>query len=200
MLALAESLAKQWMPGFREGPRRRPAWEHPADLVRVLDQRPGDFSVAGQVKAKAMAWLHDVLEDGKIDGQPVTVEDLQRHSYVMVAHPEGGFVLPEIIADDACLPPEVIEGVLQLTHKPGASKEDYYKTLAGIDYLPKLVKCVDRVCNLHEGAETFKPARWARYVRETQTYILPLADSLNKDTARWLRTLLLDAMALRPSF
>lgn len=201
MLTLAETLAKKWMVGYRQGSPPRRAWEHPADLVRLLEERPGNFSSAGQVKAKAIAWLHDVLEDGlSEEGEPVGESDLLRYSYALVPYPDGKEGPPSEIPDDACLPPEVVRGVIQLTHRRGETKEDYYRTLSGIDYLPKLVKCVDRVCNLREGSKTFKPARWTRYVNETATYIVPLTASLNQDTSKWLRTLLLDAMALRPSF
>jgi len=200
MIKLAEALAKQWMPGFRQGPKNRRAWEHPQDLVRLLDERPGDYSAAGQMKAKTMAWLHDVLEDGVAeDGRRIVEADLRNYSFDYVEAPDGGLLVPEVIPDGACLSPEVIEGVVQLTHKAGHTKDEYYQTLAGIDYIPKLVKCVDRVCNLREGAETFKPARWTRYVADTRKYVLPLTSALSKDTDKWLHALLCDAMALRPS-
>ena len=86
---------------------------------------------------------------------------------------------------------------MQLTHPEGITKIAYYETLKNINYLPKLVKCVDRICNLREGAEVFKQHRWERYVGETKLYILPLAQDLNEETAVWLTRLLHDAMALR---
>lgn len=191
---LAEVLAKKWMTGFRESKPRAPrrfAWEHPEDLVTLLAGRPGEFSHAGMIHAMSIAWLHDVLEDGrKPNGARVTVDDL----------------MPYVIRIDdplktpigAALSPSVIEGVVELTHQEGQSKIDYYKTLPEIGYQSQLVKCVDRICNLREGAANFKNERWARYVRETRTYILPLTESFLDPTASWLREHLTHAMAVRP--
>lgn len=178
MVVQAEALAKRWMPGYRQGKpgdTLRKAWEHPQDLVRLLDERPGEFSEAGQAAAKAMAWLHDLLEDGKKeDGSVVTPEDLEQY-----------------------VPERIVEGVIQLTHQEGHSKLDYYKTLREIDYFPKLVKCVDRICNLREGASSFTDKRWTRYTEETRLYILPLAQDLREETAEWLTRLLNEALAVR---
>lgn len=177
------------MPGDRQGKpgqSARKAWEHPADLVALLGERPGEFSEAGQIKAMAMAWLHDVIEDGrKEDGSRVTAEDL----YALVV---GYDSERKPYLDEA-----VIDGVVELTHPEGISKIAYYERLQEIGYIPKLVKCVDRICNLREGAGVFKPARWDRYVRETELYILPLARDLREETAEWLTRHLLAAMALR---
>ena len=189
--AQAEALAKRWMPGDRQGkPGQTPrkAWEHPADLVRLLSERPGEFSEAGQIKALAMAWLHDVIEDGrKEDGSRVTTSDLQG-LVVGYGEPSGPYL------DEA-----VVEGVVELTHPEGITKIAYYETLSEIGYIPKLVKCVDRICNLREGAGVFKPARWERYVSETRTYILPLARDLREETAEWLTQHLHEALDARES-
>jgi len=192
LIQQAEALAKRWMVGDRQGKPGEPprkAWEHPADLVALLDERPGEFSEAGQIKAKAMAWLHDVIEDGrKADGSRVTYEDL---SSLVVSYDDPHY--------EPYLDEMVVIGVGQLTHPEGITKIEYYKTLQEIDYIPKLVKCVDRICNLREGAEVFKPARWARYVEETRLYILPLTEALREETAEWLTKSLEDAMSLRTS-
>lgn len=192
LISQAEALARRWMPGDRQGKpgvKARKAWEHPADLVALLEERPGEFSEAGQIKAIAIAWMHDLIEDGrKEDGSRVTASDL-----------EGLVVGYEDPRADPYLDPMIVEGVIQLTHPEGLTKIAYYETLAAIDYIPKLVKCVDRICNLREGADVFKPARWDRYVHETRTYILPLAQALREETAEWLTKHLHDAMALRVS-
>jgi (p)ppGpp synthase/HD superfamily hydrolase len=173
----AEALAKRWMPGFRQtipGQAARRSWEHPQDLVKLLAERPGEFSEAGQMKAVCIAWMHDLLEDGiKEDGKRVTKNDL---------------------IDEFDL--SVVRGVQELTHVDGTPKYRYLENLGKIEYIYKLVKCVDRICNLREGRQVFKPARWARYVGETQQYILPLTDPLRDGTNEWLKKLLLEAMAL----
>ena len=174
-LERAERLARQWMPGFRQaqpGQEPRPSWEHPHDLVKLLAERPGDFSEAGQKMAICIAWMHDLLEDGvKEDGTPVTVSDLG----------------PDF-------DPRILDGVEQLTHPKGIDKLGYYRLLKDIDYLPRMVKCVDRICNLREGKLTFKPRRWERYVFETEQYILPLTEALRDETRDWLAQLLREAM------
>ena len=188
----AEALAKQLMTGYRHGrpgtaPRR--AWEHPADLVALLAERPGEFSEAGQVKAMAMAWLHDVIEDGrKEDGRRFTANDLRS---LVVGH--------DVPGREPYLDNSVVDGVVQLTHAEGTSKVSYYETLKDIDYIPKLVKCVDRICNLREGVNVFSPLRWDRYVLETRKYVLPLTNDLREETAGWLSDGLLAAMELRPA-
>ena len=188
----AEALAKRWMTGYRHGRPGvdlRRAWEHPADLVTLLAERPGEFSEAGQVKAMAIAWLHDVIEDGrKEDGSRVAADDLRT---LVIEHGNQ--------EHEPYLDHSVVDGVIQLTHVEGTSKISYYESLKDVDYISKLVKCVDRICNLREGMNVFSPLRWNRYVLETQKYILPLAKDLREETAEWLTENLLAARALRPT-
>ena len=178
-MELAESLARRWMPGFRQGPGKRHAWEHPADLVRVLT---GELPLSADPKEHearvTLAWLHDILEDGrKPNGNPVTMYDLRE---------EG-------------IDPAIIEDVLAMTrltlHGSGEElepKERYLARLKEKSLRAKVVKCVDRICNLREGRETFKNRRWLRYVGETLYFIYPLTEDLPKgpETA-WLKSELL---------
>ena len=195
MVEQAEVLAKRWMPGLRQNatvtdPRK--AWEHPQDLVRLLAERPGEFSEAGQKLAVAIAWLHDVLEDGvKENGNRVMPDDFKPF---LINHDN-----PVATPIGAALDPRVLEGVLQLTHREGQPKTTYYESLKDIGYIPKLVKCVDRICNLREGVDWFSDARWARYSQETRDFILPLAPSLRDETAEWLTRLLNEALDARGS-
>lgn len=194
MINAAEAITKRWMAGHREGPKGqkpRMAWEHPADLVRLLGERPGEFSEAGQIQAMTIAWLHDLIEDGrKENGTRVTIEDLAK-----VPRQPTDPLAPHF----GVFSETVLESVVQLTHVHGTTKIDYYRQLQDIPMIPKLVKCVDRICNLREGRATFKQLRWERYVSETEQYILPLAQALREETAEWLTRLLRNAMALPAS-
>lgn len=171
----SEELARRWMPGFRQSSNRR-AWEHPEDLVTLLGERP-------RVKTATLlhvCWLHDIIEDGqKEDGKAVTQQDLFNEGFNF----------------------EVVTSVRALTHQKNEDKPAYLARLrdSSPGYTVRVVKSLDRICNLREGAPTFKGARWSRYVQETQDYILPLTDALPFDEKDWLRTHLLNAIALRPA-
>ena len=163
MIKKAEELARRWMPGFRQGPGKREAWRHPEDLVKVLTHEMAFIKVPPEEHEKriAVAWLHDVLEDGKKeDGTAVFVEDLRDEGIEAV-----------VIAD-----------VLALTHDGRESKEAYLSRLKEKSARAKVVKCVDRICNLREGRESFKVKRWIRYVGETYYFIFPLAEEMPKDS------------------
>ncbi len=179
-LEKAEELARRWMPGWRQGrpgdPERRAA-EHPADLVRLfVEEFPGKVS-AGML---VVAWLHDIIEDGvKEDRCHVTKEDL---------HAEG--IRGNVVGD-----------ILALSKGNNETKMAY---LARLKDAPtagprvRLVKCVDRICNLREGQILFKDKRWARYVGETYYFILPLTEGLDSYEGEWLREKLIEAASARP--
>lgn len=181
----AEELARRWMPGRREGPANRFAWEHPADLVRVLTTEivPAGVPSDELEKRIELAWLHDILEDGrKEDGSPVTMYDLMREQVI-------------------------VEDVLAMTRRehPGQDgkpfsepKEKYLARLKEASPRAKLVKCVDRICNLREGKAAFKDRRWIRYVGETYLFIYPLTEDLPVGAERnWLQAELVKAVQAR---
>ena len=126
----------------------------------------------------AIAWLHDIIEDGrKMDGTKVREDDLR-----------GLGISEPVVAD-----------VLTLSQREGEDKPTYLNRVAEGSPRVKLVKVVDRICNLREGKDTFKVARWVRYITETQTYILPLVDGIEPCSLQTpLRTWLEDAIAQRP--
>lgn len=169
----SEELARRWMPGHRQHSTRL-AWEHPQDLVTLLNEYPR-MKTATIVH---VCWLHDIIEDGqKEDGSPVTSEDLVNE----------GFNL------------DVVASVVSLTHRKDEDKPTYLARLRDNfpGYTVRVVKSLDRICNLREGAPMFKNVRWARYVNETRDYILPLTDTLPIDQRAWLRERLELAMNLR---
>jgi (p)ppGpp synthase/HD superfamily hydrolase len=174
-MSKAEEIAKRWMPGTRQG-STRPAWAHPADVVALLREMPGVRSPELDRFYEDVAWLHDIIEDGrKHDGLHVTSADLVEQG---------------IAAD-------VIEAVVALSHREGEDKVSYLVRLRAVSSRVKVVKAADRVCNLREGKSTFRDARWGRYVRETREFILPLLDDLPSLESAWFGALLAEAMAAR---
>ena len=167
-------LARRWMPGSRDGPGHRPVWRHPEDVVALVDQVPGLRPLA---EAEALAWAHDLIEDGrKPDGKPVTADDLRI---------EG-------------LPESVVQGVVALTRVAGVSRDDHARQVEAAPEVVRVVKCCDRIANLREGATTFKPGRWARYVEDTRLRVLPHVTGIREPRASWLQQRLDDALLLRP--
>lgn len=166
------------MLGTRHGPTgsNRPAWAHPEDVVALLctfwSSTPFDVAMID------IAWLHDILEDGrKLDGSKITVADLEA---------EG-------------VEPHVIKSVVALTHHEGEEKITYLARLENTLFVDEcILKCLDRICNLREGKDTFKEKRWARYVDETQRYIMPLVEKIPSPERAWFKEKLDQALAARP--
>jgi (p)ppGpp synthase/HD superfamily hydrolase len=186
----SEELARRWMPGTRQGPGNRAAWEHPQDLVNLLLEMRGSFTVSlsnglNEVlsdepfdRMRDIAWMHDLYEDGKKeDGSKVTAEDLRVEGFGV----------------------RVTNGVSMLSQSENEEKVQYLAGLTSkLDEETAIVKCVDRICNLREGKASFKDKRWARYINETQAYILPLLNLIRQPFKDWLKQHLLSAMAARP--
>jgi (p)ppGpp synthase/HD superfamily hydrolase len=171
----AKELAQQWMQGNREGSKSRHAWEHPQDLVNLLKEMPGYDALRDHLTQ--VAWLHDVIEDGReANGARINVSD------IMTAG------ISSLVASD----------VLKLSHAPIMPRNDYLAGLSKENDSVKIIKCLDRICNLREGAESFKDRRWIRYVGETCLYIYPLTEKLLPETGIWLQIKLLEAVQLRP--
>lgn len=181
------------MPGFRQGPGNRPAWAHPQDLVNLLLELKSAFPQVNEEPFRIfgvfdeenfediidLAWTHDLIEDGKKeDGSLVAWGDLV----------------------DAGIKLWVADSVSSLSHRQDESKEEYLAGLAKVlGPRSAIVKLVDRICNLREGSTTFKDKRWARYVDETEKYIVPLLNLIPNPSRDWLKAKLLEAMALRPA-
>lgn len=162
------------MPGIRHGAKPRAAWEHPQDLVRLIDEMPGDFNREALQK---IAWLHDLLEDGiKEDGTAVTTQDLQQEGIDL----------------------DTIGDVEALSQPPDEEKTAYLFRVRGASLRARIVKCVDRICNLREGKTSFKDGRWARYVKQTYEYIFPLVHELPDPLKDWVTKELQAAIAARP--
>jgi hypothetical protein len=175
---LCQSLAKRWMVGTRQSKKGKPpreAWRHPEDLIKITDEWPFPSAWNHNLRTylKCVLWLHDLIEDGKKeDGSPVTEEDLIREGVSL----------------------DIVRDVVALSCPPGVDKKVYLQSLKTASVAARIAKCIDRIGNLREGAEVFKDARWARYVEETNTYILPMSFSLHG----WLTDQLEAAVGLRP--
>lgn len=181
---LEERLAKLWMTGYRKsippGGSPRSAWAHPQDVVEVIRNELvwliTDPSVLNYLVR--VGWLHDVLEDGfTAEGVLVTEEDLW-----------------------ACeVDPEVIQDVVSISRKPGEPKEMYLTRLIHTPMLVRLLKCIDRACNLRDAPKR-DAAWWDAYSASTRKFILPLAESLEPvGWSTWTINILEHALTLRPS-
>lgn len=174
--AKAKDLAIRWMPGTRHGENPRLAWEHPQDLVELLPQLPL-YRDMNRDHLEQVAWMHDLLEDGKKgDGSRVTALDLLKEGFTR----------------------NVVEDVVTLSKDDTEEKAAYLERLYLGTTNALLVKCVDRICNLREGAVSFKLPRWTRYVAESEKYILPLTKQVHPAQGEWLEAELLAAISLRP--
>lgn len=183
MELLEERLAKLWMTGVRKsippGGTPRAAWEHPLDMVRVIQGELMSTHPTTRDYLIRLAWLHDVLEDGaKGDGSRVTDEDLWL---------EG-------------VDSQLIEDVVDISRRPGEDKNLYLARLIDTPQRVRLVKCIDRACVLREAPKK-SDGWWDEYSASTRKYILPLAKSLvsSEGWSSWAVGLLEHALTLRPS-
>jgi len=182
---LEERLAKLWMTGFRKsippGGSPRSAWAHPQDLVRVIQEEFVVCKPEAQVTDYLIrfAWIHDILEDGYLRGGTlVTEEDLLFQGV------------------DA----QIVMDVVDISRSTTESKDAYLARLINSTPRVKLLKCIDRTCNLRESPK-HDHAWWDRYSASTRKYILPLASSLptSKGWNSWATGILEHALTLRPS-
>lgn len=170
------------MPGHRQGPAKREAWKHPQDIVRLLLDEgstglPITVSPEEHKKRIDLGWLHDIIEDGKKeDGSPVTMYDLYRED-----------IAPDTVDDVLAMSQRTLNG--QDGQPYLEPKELYLGRLKEASTRVKVVKCLDRICNLREGQHSFKDLRWIRYVGETFYFIFPLAEKLGNNVERGYLTI-----------
>jgi (p)ppGpp synthase/HD superfamily hydrolase len=182
---LEERLAKLWMTGFRKsippGGSPRSAWAHPQDVVRLIQEefivcKPDAIVTDYLIR---VAWIHDILEDGYLRGGTlVTEEDLLFQGV------------------DA----QIVKDVVEISRSPEESKEEYLARLIYASPRVKLLKCIDRTCNLRESPKQ-DHSWWDKYSASTRKYVLPLAVSLPSSEGWdvWATSILEHAMTLRPS-
>lgn len=182
---LEERLAKLWMTGFRKsippGGSPRSAWAHPQDVVRVIQEEFLVCNPDAQVidYLIRVAWIHDVLEDGYLRLDTLVTEDDLLFQGV-----------------DA----QIVRDVVEISRSTTESKEEYLARLIHAPPRVKLLKCIDRTCNLRESPKQ-DHAWWDRYSASTRKYILPLAKSLptSEGWNVWAMSILEHALTLRPS-
>ncbi len=81
--------------------------------------------------------------------------------------------------------PAVVDLVLEVTRNPCEKKEVFLERLLtrGSDRA-KLLKSADRISNLLDLHLTvYDPERYERHIRQTITYVLPMARQVNRDMA-----------------
>jgi (p)ppGpp synthase/HD superfamily hydrolase len=181
-LELARELAQRWMPGNRQskpGIPTREAWRHPEDIVKMIDWWAPESSTPFVNHMKCVAWLHDIIEDGRReDGSIISSTDL----LVTGVHID------------------IISDVLHLTQGVDEDKALALERVSKAPLSARIVKCFDRICNLKEGSKTFKTGRWNRYIVQTREYIIPLAESVDQELeCEWFVPEMEAAILLRPT-
>lgn len=159
-------LAKQWMHGKRKGSKRK-AWEHPQDVVILLKQIP---ALDNRGEIIGIGWLHDVLEDGICIDRPVSRADLAVSG----------------------VPKHVRTCVEWLTHDEKTTKEFYLHRLREAPVEARIVKCADRIANLHEGRYTFGDKWFIKYTRLTAQGVMPLIETLPPSASTFLGARLIE--------
>lgn len=165
-------LAQQWMPGMRKGSKRR-SWEHPQDVVLLLRRMP---VIPEEAITLGVAWLHDVLEDGK------TAADMP---------------LMELDLSQAGVPQQVRTCVEWLTCRDDSpeAKAAYLRRLMEAPLPAQVVKAADRIVNLTEGYYTFGSRWFIKYARLTATGVIPFVAPMAAPYGPWLLDRLTDHLA-----
>jgi hypothetical protein len=147
-----EKFAKLCMLGTRRGSDRE-AWRHPEDLVKEIAKIPENIiSSTMRRDMTEIAWLHDVIEDGILEGKPVTYKTLIENDFHSCAR-----------------------DVHYLSRVNGQARWTYYAKLEDQgSHAAKIVKVLDRCVNLREGAETFNRDWFMNYRRDARLDVLPL--------------------------
>lgn len=106
----------------------------------------------------AATLLHDVVEDTETRPEELPVNDRVRKTVILLSHNTYG-------TDRESILPEYFAGIRSDPHAA-------------------LIKCLDRCDNLETMAYGFTRSKMARYVTETEKYILPLLDVV-KSVPEW---------------
>lgn len=78
--------------------------------------------------------------------------------------------------------PEVLKVVLEVSRKPGETKEEYLERLQYSSERAKILKCADRISNLTDlHLDIYTSGKILDYLEQTEKYILPLAQEVNDD-------------------
>ncbi len=178
---------KIYMSGLRDN-GITPAWQHPIDVLDVFEEMQKEVGFGIDINLtdewekehksdtieiiRKSCLLHDIIEDGiKEDGTSFDCYDLAKligYSRGMQGSPlEGAINL-------------VVEALTKESHMKFGTwgLVEYFHEKVYSSDLAVIVKCCDRVSNLREAVNTFKPYRLERYKWETKMFIIPLAKEL----------------------
>lgn len=125
-----------------------------------------DYHIVDPIILKA-SFIHDLLED--IEGyNQQEIIDIDQDGY------------------------EVLQLVLEMTKSREEAKDVYLQRIKDNgSFRVKILKVADRISNLTDlHDDIFKLDFIERYLRETEKYVLPIADEVNKDMAFELRDLI----------
>ena len=136
-------------------------FEHPRHVALILM----DNGVTN-TEAIIYALLHDVLEDTYTPSR-VLIELV------------GGQTYQNLVALSKQLPSED-KASGQITGWVKKSTKDYYRDLMRAEQSVRLVKCADRIHNLRSCRNVWQQARIDKYLKETEKYVIPLAQTTNQ--------------------
>jgi len=87
---------------------------------------------------------------------------------------------------------QVVDLVLEVTRRENELKEDYLqRILSQGSERALLLKCADRISNLTDlHRDTDSDSKIARYLDQTEKYILPMAEKVNRDMVIELRDMI----------
>jgi len=125
-----------------------------------------DYHYIDPVLLKA-SMIHDVFED---------VECVSRE---------------EIVSLDAD-GERVYDLVMELTRQPGESKDEYLERILNEgSQNAKILKCADRISNLTDlHSDTFDKEFIKKYIDETRSYVIPMAEEVNTNMLFELKDLI----------
>lgn len=161
------------MPGLRND-GVTPSWHHPMEVLDIFDRMVRKTEAYGGedlIHAMKMTCiLHDILEDGKMEGRDFNAQDLAD----LIGYNFGrqGPVFENM----------TYHAVVALTKTGNTSFgtmgliEYFTEQIAG-DNIAIIVKCCDRIANLRTAEKDFTPYRLDRYKWETKMLVIPMLEN-----------------------
>jgi len=181
---------KACMPGLRND-GVTPSWQHPLDVLDVFNKMTEEAKEAENVfgggddflhAMRITCILHDILEDGKIEGRDFSAKDLAE----LIGY-NFGKRGPHVEA-------LTYNAVIALTKTGNTSFGtmgliEYFTEQIACDNIAIFIKCCDRIANLREAEGVFSPYRLDRYRWETKMLVIPMLDNAYGFTKwdAWLR-------------
>lgn len=127
-------------------------------------------------KALVIGFLHDCEEDGFLAPDAIRVY--------------FGDEIADAVVTLSKTTPLYDPITRQIIRREKKNLGQYFAAITGADWRVRVVKCADRADNLSSMGAWKEERRW-RYIRETETYIMPIAETLGQRIVDELRALCL---------